>query len=966
MPPSTSMTNAAPVVERRRRASASFSSDPSTKGWPPQPGFTLITSSRSIIGAKGRTHSSGVGGFNARPARTPAARIAATVAATSVSASTCTVMPLAPARTNSATCRSGCWIMRCTSSGRAVARRSASTTRGPMVIGGTKLPSITSTWIQSAPAAATARTSSASRPKSADRMEAAIVRTTWRLTEPRARFHRASSPGAEPRRKETVEAVVMRRRPQKSASVDERRRVRREMLPRIFDVELRRGVRQGRHDLLVLLARAGAYGVHEDAPRTDERRDAGEDLPLERGEARHVLGSPAPAQLRMAAERLEPAARGVDEHGVERRGDGRPARVAGRRNDGGNAETVGLGEHAADAGGATVEGDDGAAAGERPQVRRLSARRGARVEEPPPGLRSEQRSDELRHFALEREPARAPGAQPAERGRVAVDAQGLRSPGTRTRLDALDSELRLERVARRDERIRAQRGGRPLVVGRQQRGQLGKAELVRPAGDQPAGVRPFDGEARDRVGIGRRQRQAASAERGGAAEDRVDEPAGPGTRHAGEPHARVDRRVCGDAVEKQQLVEAETKGRPDGRIETLDGDVADERAKVKVEAALPRERPVDEAGRERVLARRERGIGEPMREQDVGKRVRRLDAQQDFECEAARAAGAGQPAPRHVPGGTGWPARKSATDSRRLPSSCSSTRRSRPAPVDTQMPPGPLSRTVPGGRVGSTSCSATARCTFSTRLPSVVNAEGAGANARTARSSCSAGIAQSSRVWARSMRGANVTPSAGCGAGRTVPCFSPSIASPRALAPSSDKRSPSLPAVSSGAIGVERWSRMSPASISSLIIMIVTPVVRSPARIAAWMGAAPRCRGSSEAWTLIEPCGGTSRQARGRIMPYAAATTRSGASRRSSSWNAGSRMRSGCSTGTSRATASCVVSGATTASPRPRGRSGWQTSPTTTSGPASSRSRLGHAKAGVPKKTMRQGAKAVPRVTVVR
>ena len=159
-----------------------------------------------MIGAKGRTHSSGVGGFNARPARTPAARIAATVAATSVSASTCTVMPLAPARTNSATCRSGCWIMRCTSSGRAVARRSASTTRGPMVIGGTKLPSITSTWIQSAPAAATARTSSASRPKSADRMEAAIVRTTWRLTEPRARCHRASSPGAEPRRKETVEA----------------------------------------------------------------------------------------------------------------------------------------------------------------------------------------------------------------------------------------------------------------------------------------------------------------------------------------------------------------------------------------------------------------------------------------------------------------------------------------------------------------------------------------------------------------------------------------------------------------------------------------------------------------------------------------------------------------------------------------------------------------------------------------
>ena len=114
---------------------------------------------------------------------------------------------------------------------------------------------------------------------------------------------------------------------------------------------------------------------------------------------------------------------------------------------------------------------------------------------------------------------------------------------------------------------------------------------------------------------------------------------------------------------------AETERGADGWIETIDGPVAQEMRQVEVEAALPGERPVDEAGRERVLARRKRGIGEPMREQDVGKRVRRLDAQQDFECEAARAAGAGQPAPRHVPGGTGWPARKSATDSRRLPSS---------------------------------------------------------------------------------------------------------------------------------------------------------------------------------------------------------------------------------------------------------------------------------------------------------
>ena len=47
--------------------------------------------------------------------------------------------------------------------------------RGPKVTLGTKWPSITSRWIQSAPAAATARTSSASLEKSADRIEGAMI-----------------------------------------------------------------------------------------------------------------------------------------------------------------------------------------------------------------------------------------------------------------------------------------------------------------------------------------------------------------------------------------------------------------------------------------------------------------------------------------------------------------------------------------------------------------------------------------------------------------------------------------------------------------------------------------------------------------------------------------------------------------------------------------------------------------------
>src|SRR5437899_1743406 len=49
----------------------------------------------------------------------------------------------------------------------------ACSTTGPMVMLGTKCPSITSTWIQSAPAASTARTSSPNRVKSADRTDGA-------------------------------------------------------------------------------------------------------------------------------------------------------------------------------------------------------------------------------------------------------------------------------------------------------------------------------------------------------------------------------------------------------------------------------------------------------------------------------------------------------------------------------------------------------------------------------------------------------------------------------------------------------------------------------------------------------------------------------------------------------------------------------------------------------------------------
>src|SRR6185369_12111833 len=64
--------------------------------------------------------------------------------------------------------------MRCTFSGFFVARLAAANTAGPKLMFGTNRPSITSTWIQSAPAASTAATSSARRPRSAARIEAAM------------------------------------------------------------------------------------------------------------------------------------------------------------------------------------------------------------------------------------------------------------------------------------------------------------------------------------------------------------------------------------------------------------------------------------------------------------------------------------------------------------------------------------------------------------------------------------------------------------------------------------------------------------------------------------------------------------------------------------------------------------------------------------------------------------------------
>ena len=67
--------------------------------------------------------------------------------------------------------------------------------------------------------------------------------------------------------------------------------------------------------------------------------------------------------------------------------------------------------------------------------------------------------------------------------------------------------------------------------------------------------------------------------------------------------------------------------------------------------------------------------------------------------------------------------------------------------------------------------------------------------------------------------------------------------------------------------GVRPSSRTGPVSRPTSICMMPTPVSASPARIARWIGAAPRQRGSRDAWTLRHPSRGASSTARGRISP---------------------------------------------------------------------------------------------------
>src|SRR5262245_33793513 len=115
----------------------------------------------------------GVAGLMTTPARLPRALIRCTVRCRLALPSQWTRSESDPASAKASRNASGSDTMRCVSRGRRVTRRSDCTTAGPIERLGTKCPSMTSTWMRSAPARSASATCSPRRAKSAARIEGA-------------------------------------------------------------------------------------------------------------------------------------------------------------------------------------------------------------------------------------------------------------------------------------------------------------------------------------------------------------------------------------------------------------------------------------------------------------------------------------------------------------------------------------------------------------------------------------------------------------------------------------------------------------------------------------------------------------------------------------------------------------------------------------------------------------------------
>ena len=195
---------------------------------------------------------------------------------------------------------------------------------------------------------------------------------------------------------------------------------------------------------------------------------------------------------------------------------------------------------------------------------RLSARRGAEVEDALVGLRIEERRDLHRRLVLDGELA-------CREARIG----GWVAFG-------LDRLLRAKR-------IEAYRDRKDRVVGLEDRLELPGLESFSPALDQPVGVRGPDADSVRKLEVGR------------LAEDGVDEPRGLPADALGE----LDRLVHGGMA--RNLVEVEDLEKRDAEVlADLGVDAVGALVDPPVELAPPAGRAVDERRQERAVAPRER------------------------------------------------------------------------------------------------------------------------------------------------------------------------------------------------------------------------------------------------------------------------------------------------------------------------------------------------------------------------
>src|SRR5262245_27731284 len=139
-----------------------------------------MTKTSSKSGRISSNTAAGVAGLMATPARLPNALMRCTVRCKLALPSQWTRKESEPASTNSSRKKSGSETIRCVSRGRHVTRRSEATMGAPIERLGTKCPSMTSTWMRSAPACSASATCSPRRAKSAARIEGASRTRSFR------------------------------------------------------------------------------------------------------------------------------------------------------------------------------------------------------------------------------------------------------------------------------------------------------------------------------------------------------------------------------------------------------------------------------------------------------------------------------------------------------------------------------------------------------------------------------------------------------------------------------------------------------------------------------------------------------------------------------------------------------------------------------------------------------------------